>query len=94
MHATTLELPERQAKPRATGLTMVIDNGLPTGQFADAVASFSATHRRREVRLGHLLVTDDLERKIDALADASTSASASAGRCSRSSSSRTASTAS
>ena len=33
MNTTVLTLPERPAKPRETGLTMVIDGGLPLGQF-------------------------------------------------------------
>ena len=38
MH-TTLTLPERSAKPRPAGLTMVIDSGLPVGLFDDLIAS-------------------------------------------------------
>jgi len=37
--ATTLDLPARASKPRAVGLTMAIDNGLPVGAFRDAVES-------------------------------------------------------
>ncbi len=36
---TALDLPPRATKPRSTGLTMMIDNGLPLGQFADVVRS-------------------------------------------------------
>ncbi|HWD09241.1 MAG TPA: phosphosulfolactate synthase [Actinomycetota bacterium] len=39
MIPTALNLPYRPAKPRQRGLTMVIDNGLPTGLFTDAVES-------------------------------------------------------
>src|SRR5207244_4357899 len=39
MIATALELPYRPAKPRRRGITMVIDNGLPTGAFRDHVSS-------------------------------------------------------
>ena len=46
MNPQWLDLPARPAKPRTAGLTMVIDNGLPTGWFADA-------HRRpREAERG------------------------------------------
>lgn len=37
MNRTVLTLPPRAAKPRTSGLTMVIDGGLPLGQFADLV---------------------------------------------------------
>src|SRR5579883_1533782 len=39
MIPTALNLPYRPAKPRQRGLTMVIDNGLPTRLFTDAVES-------------------------------------------------------
>ena len=32
-------LPAREAKPRTRGLTVVIDHGLPSGYFEDAIAS-------------------------------------------------------
>ncbi|MGH2718935.1 MAG: phosphosulfolactate synthase [Actinomycetota bacterium] len=35
MVPTRLQLPERPAKPRAQGLTAVIDNGMPAGLFRD-----------------------------------------------------------
>ena len=38
MNTTVLTLPERPAKPRETGLTMVIDGGLPLGQFTDLIS--------------------------------------------------------
>jgi phosphosulfolactate synthase len=34
---TNLTLPERPAKPRTSGLTMVIDGGIPLGQFTDLI---------------------------------------------------------
>ncbi|MGZ4520936.1 MAG: phosphosulfolactate synthase, partial [Mycobacteriaceae bacterium] len=37
MH-TALTLPERSRKPRSTGLTMVIDGGLPIRLFRDVIA--------------------------------------------------------
>ena len=39
MNRTNLRLPNRAVKPRATGLTMVIDGGLPSSLFADIIAS-------------------------------------------------------
>jgi phosphosulfolactate synthase len=35
-----LTVPAREVKPRTHGLTMMIDPGLPTGQFADVLASY------------------------------------------------------
>ncbi|HVT69250.1 MAG TPA: phosphosulfolactate synthase [Trebonia sp.] len=37
MNRTTLTLPARAAKPRTSGLTMVIDGGLPLGLFTDLI---------------------------------------------------------
>ncbi|MGH2717131.1 MAG: phosphosulfolactate synthase [Actinomycetota bacterium] len=39
MIPTALNLPYRPAKPRQRGITMVIDNGLPTGLFTDSIES-------------------------------------------------------
>jgi phosphosulfolactate synthase len=38
MNPTALRLPQRAVKPRDTGLTMVIDGGLPLGLFTDLVS--------------------------------------------------------
>jgi phosphosulfolactate synthase len=38
MNRSVLTLPRRATKPRTSGLTMVIDGGLPLGQFTDLVA--------------------------------------------------------
>ena len=53
MNNTTLQLPARATKPRQTGLTMMIDGGLPFGQFADIVSFRRRIHRLRQVRLGY-----------------------------------------
>jgi phosphosulfolactate synthase len=37
MNRTVLTLPERAVKPRTSGLTMVIDGGVPLGQFTDLI---------------------------------------------------------
>ena len=37
MNRTVLTLPRRAVKPRSSGLTMVIDGGIPLGQFADLI---------------------------------------------------------
>jgi phosphosulfolactate synthase len=69
MDATWLDLPARSHKPRHRGLTMVIDNGLPTGYFADAVASAAPYVDIVKFGWGTCLVTGDLQRKIDCLHD-------------------------
>jgi phosphosulfolactate synthase len=69
MHATTLRLPDRETKPRRTGVTMVIDGGLPTHYFADVVGSFAGLIDVMKLGWGTALVTDDLKYKIDALRD-------------------------
>jgi phosphosulfolactate synthase len=37
MNRTVLTLPQRAVKPRTSGLTMVIDGGVPLGQFTDLI---------------------------------------------------------
>lgn len=67
MIATDLDLPARSTKPRPSGITMVIDNGLPLGFFADAVASAASYIDAVKFGWGTCLVTDTLQRKIDVL---------------------------
>lgn len=67
---TALVLPERDAKPRRRGLTMVIDPGLPTGQFEDAVDSVGEYVDLVKFGWGTALVTKDIKRKIDILRSA------------------------
>lgn len=62
---TALALPEREAKPRRRGLTMVIDPGLPTGRFEDAVESVGEYVDLVKFGWGTALVTRDIKRKID-----------------------------
>ncbi|HEV7535976.1 MAG TPA: phosphosulfolactate synthase [Acidimicrobiia bacterium] len=69
MHPQWLDLPARSGKPRTAGLTMVIDNGLPTGWFADAVASSASHIDMVKFGWGTCMVTADLDRKIGVLAD-------------------------
>ncbi len=69
MHATALTLPERDSKPRTTGLTMVIDSGLPSRHFVDVLSSFAGLIDVLKFGWGTSVVTDDLKYKIDALAD-------------------------
>lgn len=62
-----LALPERQMKPRAMGLTMVIDQGAPTEAFRDIIQSHAGLIDMVKFGWGTSLVTKDLGRKIAAL---------------------------
>lgn len=62
-----LELPERTAKPRVAGMTMVIDNGMPLGAFTDAIASVAPLIDAVKFGWGTCLVTPDLGAKLDCL---------------------------
>ncbi|HWF14575.1 MAG TPA: phosphosulfolactate synthase [Acidimicrobiales bacterium] len=70
MRPTALELPARASKPRATGLTMMVDGGLPTGSFQDIVESGAEYLDFVKFGWGTAIVTNDLRRKIDVLTDA------------------------
>ncbi|HEY7356538.1 MAG TPA: phosphosulfolactate synthase [Ktedonobacterales bacterium] len=67
MYPTALALPERPAKPRARGLTLVIDNGVPLSHFADVVESMGALIDLVKFGWGTSLVSPMLERKIACL---------------------------
>ena len=67
MNPTTLRLPNRAAKPRATGLTMVIDGGLPPLLFADLISSAAEYIDFVKFGWGTAVVTSGLQTKIDTL---------------------------
>ncbi|WP_239310893.1 MULTISPECIES: phosphosulfolactate synthase [unclassified Frankia] len=67
MIISALALPARQSKPRSRGITLVIDNGLPTGYFCDAVVSFSDHIDLVKFGWGTSLVTAGLANKINCL---------------------------
>ena len=67
MIGTQLRLPELDTKPRQRGLTMVIDPGMFTGQFEDAVDSVGEFVDFVKFGWGTCLVTKDIKRKIDIL---------------------------
>jgi phosphosulfolactate synthase len=67
---TRLDLPLRESAPRRTGLTMVIDTGLFTGQFVDAVESVGEYVDMVKFGWCTGLVTRDIKRKIDVLREA------------------------
>jgi phosphosulfolactate synthase len=62
-----LRLPSREEKPRLTGLTVVIDGGLPAGQARDLAQSSGHLIDLWKFGWGTSVVTRDLEAKIDAL---------------------------
>ncbi|MFC4946286.1 phosphosulfolactate synthase [Pseudonocardia sp. GCM10023141] len=64
---TRLVLPERESAPRTRGLTMVIDSGMFTGQFEDAIDSVGEYIDMVKFGWGTALVTHDIKRKIDIL---------------------------
>jgi phosphosulfolactate synthase len=67
MNRTTLELPSRTAKPRGTGLTMVIDGGLPLSHFTDIISSAAEYIDFVKFGWGTAVVTGNLSAKIAAL---------------------------
>jgi phosphosulfolactate synthase len=67
MNQTALHLPDRAAKPRRTGLTMVIDGGVPLWQFTDLVSSAAEYIDFVKFGWGTAVVTNGLDAKIDVL---------------------------
>jgi phosphosulfolactate synthase len=67
MNPTVLNLPLRAAKPRRTGLTMVIDGGIPAAHFTDIVSSAAEYIDFVKFGWGTAVVTSNLHAKIDVL---------------------------
>jgi phosphosulfolactate synthase len=67
MYQTALQLPARAAKPRGTGLTMVIDGGIPLWQFTDLVSSAPEYIDFVKFGWGTAVVTGSLHAKIEVL---------------------------
>lgn len=67
MRPTVLQLPERASKPRSTGITMVVDGGLPTRYFRDVVESGAEFLDFVKFGWGTALVTKDLSEKVAVL---------------------------
>lgn len=63
----SLSLPERSAKPRARGITMMIDPGLPSAAFADVIASFHPLIDLVKLGWGTAIVTPGIADKISVL---------------------------
>jgi phosphosulfolactate synthase len=67
MNRTALRLPERAAKPRRTGLTMVVDAGVPLGTLEDIVASAGEYLDFVKFGWGTAVVSNELGAKIELL---------------------------
>jgi phosphosulfolactate synthase len=63
-----LELPERPPKPRATGLTHVLDKGLPVGEVADRLATSGPVIDLWKFGWGTAYLDPGVEAKLAALA--------------------------
>jgi (2R)-phospho-3-sulfolactate synthase (ComA) len=67
MNSTALHLPSRAEKPRDTGLTMVIDGGIPLWYFTDLVSSAAEYIDFVKFGWGTAVVSSDLRAKIKVL---------------------------
>lgn len=67
MNPLAPRLPSRATKPRSTGLTMVIDGGIPLKMFADIVSSTPELIDFVKFGWGTAIVTGGLQQKIDVL---------------------------
>lgn len=67
MNNTVLSLPARAAKPRTSGLTMVIDGGIPLGLFSDQIAFGAEYIDYVKFGWGTSVVTNCLREKISVL---------------------------
>ena len=73
MIPSSLRLPEHSRKPRRTGITMMIDTGLPLGHFRDVVSSMSSIVDYVKFGWGTALVTERIEEKMRALVESEVS---------------------
>jgi phosphosulfolactate synthase len=67
VNRSALTLPERAVKPRTSGLTMVIDGGLPLGQFTDLIELGAEYIDYVKFGWGTSVVTGCLHKKIAVL---------------------------
>ena len=67
MNPLAPRLPSRATKPRSTGLTMVIDGGIPLRLFADIISSTPELIDFVKFGWGTAIVTGGLQQKIDVL---------------------------
>lgn len=64
---STLDLPARTTRPRTTGLTMMLDGGIPTRQFTDIIETWHPHVDLVKFGWGTALVTPHLEAKLEVL---------------------------
>ncbi|MFO2550978.1 phosphosulfolactate synthase [Alicyclobacillus cycloheptanicus] len=69
MSTAQLVLPERPAKPRTHGITILIDNGVPLHHFQDVIDSFDGFIDLVKFGWGTSVITKHLDAKIRCLAD-------------------------
>jgi phosphosulfolactate synthase len=67
VNPTTLHLPCRAGKPRASGLTMVIDGGISLWHFVDIVSSGAEYIDLVKFGWGTAVVTGNIDAKLDVL---------------------------
>jgi phosphosulfolactate synthase len=67
MKYSHLDLPDRESKPRNSGLTVLLDNGLPLNQFTDYINNFHSLIDFIKFGWGTSLVTECIEAKINFL---------------------------
>lgn len=67
MNHTALKLPVRSGKPRRTGVTMVVDGGVPLGALRDIVASAGEYLDFVKFGWGTALVSGEITAKIELL---------------------------
>jgi phosphosulfolactate synthase len=67
MNPLAPRLPSRATKPRSTGLTMVIDGGIPLRMFADIISSTPELIDFVKFGWGTAIVTGGLQQKIEVL---------------------------
>lgn len=67
MNPLAPRLPSRATKPRSTGLTMVIDGGIPLKMFADVISSTPELIDFVKFGWGTAIVTGGLQQKIEVL---------------------------
>jgi phosphosulfolactate synthase len=60
-----LSLPQRTARPRKSGLTIVIDRGVPTDYFKDVIRSYGHLIDLIKLGWGTALVTEQLQEKVN-----------------------------
>lgn len=70
MNQTALVLPEREHKPRTTGVTMVVDGGVPLGALHDLVSSAGEYLDFVKFGWGTAVVSGQIEAKAALLRDA------------------------